>query len=93
MNYTWTGVAATLFAAAGLVRGETRRAVFEGAGTETTWRIQDLNPNLPSDWSSFGFLVLERSAGDPREWSVRALRSDSGTLARCTLSADRSLRC
>ena len=62
---------ATLFAAAGLVRGETRRAVFEGAGTETTWQIQDLNPDLPSDWSSFGFLVLELRISSPQRFELR----------------------
>jgi hypothetical protein len=71
MQRSWTAVAATLFAAAGLVRGETRRAVFEGAGTETTWRIQDLNPNLPSDWSSFGFLVLELRISSPQRFELR----------------------
>lgn len=64
-------MAATLFAAAGLVRGETRRAVFEGAGTETTWQIQDLNPDLPSDWSSFGFLVLELRISSPQRFELR----------------------
>ena len=71
MQRTWTAVAATLFAAAGLVRGETRRAVFEGAGTETTWQIQDLNPDLPSDWSSFGFLVLELRISSPQRFELR----------------------
>jgi hypothetical protein len=70
MQRTWTAVA-TLFAAAGLVRGETRRAVFEGAGTETTWQIQDLNPDLPSDWSSFGFLVLELRISSPQRFELR----------------------
>jgi hypothetical protein len=32
-------VPATLFVAAGLARGETRRAVFEGGGTESTRQI------------------------------------------------------
>jgi len=71
MQRFWTAVAATLFAAADLVRGEPRRAVFEGAGTETTWRIQDLNPDLPSDWSSFGFLVLELRISSPQRFELR----------------------
>ena len=46
MIRSWTAVAATLFAAASLACGETRRAVFEGAGKEITWQIQDLNPDM-----------------------------------------------
>lgn len=41
----------TLFAAASFARGETRRAVFEGAGAESTCQIKDLDPDLPADWS------------------------------------------
>jgi hypothetical protein len=32
----------------GFARGETRYAVFEGGGTESTWQIKDLNPNPPA---------------------------------------------
>jgi hypothetical protein len=64
-------VAATLFAAASLARGETRQAVFEGAGKEITWQIQDLNPELPSDWSGFGFLVLELRISSPQRFELR----------------------
>ena len=71
MTRMWTAVTVTLFAAAGFARGETRRAVFEGAGTETVWRIQDLNPDLPSDWSGFGFLVLELRISSPQRFELR----------------------
>src|ERR1035437_4200366 len=35
-----------LLAAAGSARGETRRAVFEGAGTELTWALKSPGPGL-----------------------------------------------
>jgi hypothetical protein len=71
MTRFWIAVAATMFGAAGLVRGETRRAVFEGASAETTWQIQDLSPDLPSDWSGFGFLVLELRISSPQRFELR----------------------
>ena len=60
---------ATLFAAASIAHGETRRAVFEGAGAETTWQIKDLD--LPSDWSGFGFLVMELRISSPQRFEFR----------------------
>ena len=61
-------MAATLFAAASFAGGETRRAVFEGTGKEISWQIPDLN--LPSDWSSFGFLVLELRISSPQRFEL-----------------------
>ena len=59
MRRYWICTLLPLLAAAGSARGETRRAVFEGAGTEHTWALKDLDPGLPADWSPFQFLVLE----------------------------------
>lgn len=71
MRRIWTAVATTLFAAASIARGETRHAVFEGAGKEITWQLQDLNPDLPSDWSGSGFLVLELRISSPQRFELR----------------------
>ncbi len=35
---------------------------FEGTSAKKTWAIEDLNPEIPSDWSSFGFLTFEMSS-------------------------------
>jgi len=35
---------------------------FEGTFAEKKWAIKDLNPGLPSDWSSFGFLTFEMNS-------------------------------
>ena len=61
----------SLLAAAGSARGETRRAVFEGAGTEHTWALKDLDPALPADWSGFQFLVLELRVSSPQRFDLR----------------------
>jgi hypothetical protein len=35
---------------------------FEGPFTEKKWAIADVNPELPSDWSSYGFLTFEMNS-------------------------------
>ena len=35
---------------------------FDGTSAKQTWAIEDLNPEIPSDWSSFGFLTFEMSS-------------------------------
>jgi hypothetical protein len=74
----------TLLAAAGLSRGETRRAVFEGAGSEQTWPLKDLDPKLPADWSSAQFLVLEMRLSSPQRFDFRI--RDSGGVRSVRLS-------
>src|SRR5512136_2699213 len=49
-------------------RGQVRRAVFEGARSEYKWSLRDLDPELPADWSSFGYLVLEFRHSSPQRF-------------------------
>ena len=71
MQRYWIWTLLPLLAAAGSARGETRRAVFEGAGTELTWALKDLDPGLPADWSPFQFLVLELRLSSPQRFDLR----------------------
>jgi hypothetical protein len=71
MQRYWIWLLLPLLAAAGSARGETRRAVFEGAGTEHTWALKDLDPGLPADWSPFQFLVLELRLSSPQRFDLR----------------------
>jgi hypothetical protein len=73
-----------LLAAAGSVRGETRRAVFQGAGTEITWTLKDLDAALPADWSPFQFLVLELRLSSPQRFDLRI--HDSGGVRSVRLA-------
>ncbi len=57
-----------LLSAADPARGQVRRVVFEGARSEHKWVLKDLNPELPSDWSSFGYLVLEFRHSSPQRF-------------------------
>lgn len=49
-------------------RGQIRRVVFEGARSEHKWTLKDLNPELPSDWSAFEYLVLEFRHSSPQRF-------------------------
>jgi hypothetical protein len=71
MQPYWIWTLLPLFAAAGSARGETRRAVFEAAGTEHTWALKDLDPGLPPDWSLYQFLVLELRLSSPQRFDLR----------------------
>ena len=71
MHRYWICMLSALLAAAGSARGETRRAVFTGAGTEITWTLKDLDPGLPADWSPFQFLVLELRLSSPQRFDLR----------------------
>src|SRR5579864_9090662 len=54
-----------LLTAATVARPETRRIVFTGAGAEQTFALKELDPNLPTDWSPYQFLVLELRLSSP----------------------------
>jgi hypothetical protein len=43
---------------------------FEGKSYEQKWAIKDLNLNLPSDWSSFGFLTFELNASSTQRFFI-----------------------
>jgi hypothetical protein len=84
MNRCPSVVLLTLLAAAGAARGETRRAVFEKAGAEQTWTLKDLDPSLPADWSSYGYLVLELRLSSPQRFDLRV--HDAGGVRSVRLS-------
>ncbi len=73
-----------LLAAAGVARGEIRRAVFEQAGAEQTWTLKDFDPSLPADWSSYGYLVLELRLSSPQRFDLRI--HDAGGIRSVRLS-------
>jgi hypothetical protein len=47
---------------------EAQRVVFEGAVSEHRWALKDLNPDLPSDWTGYDFLVLEMRVSSPQRF-------------------------
>lgn len=46
-------------------------AKFEGDVSEQKWSIKDLNPELPSDWSTFKYLTLELNASSTQRFFLK----------------------
>ncbi len=57
-----------LLTAAGTATAATRQVVFEGNLSEHKWALRDLNPDLPSDWTGYNFLVLEMKVSSPQRF-------------------------
>jgi len=46
------------------------KVTFEDRVSEHKWSLNELDPRLPSDWSDYGFLVLEMRASSPQRFSL-----------------------
>lgn len=57
------------------------RTTFSGAKSERTWTLQDLNAELPSDWTGREFLVLEFKASSSQRFDL-GLETPAGRFAR-----------
>ena len=53
-----------------LAQPASRQIVFEGNSSEQQWDLRELNPDLPSDWTGYDFLVLELKASSPQRFSL-----------------------
>ena len=47
---------------------ELKQVVFEGAKPEHKWTLRELDPELPSDWSAYSYLVMEFRASSPQRF-------------------------
>ena len=47
-----------------------QRVVFEGPKAERQWTLKELNPQLPSDWTGYQYLVLEMKASSPQRFNL-----------------------
>ena len=56
---------------------------FEGKVSEEKWAIKDLNPDLPSDWSSFGFLTFELKSSTTQRFEIKLY--DTAGVRRLTI--------
>jgi hypothetical protein len=45
--------------------------VFQGDVSEYKWTLKELNPDLPSDWSGYNYVVLELKEYDLAKIDVR----------------------
>ena len=62
---------ALLLGAAGGAPAETRLVTFQGQTADHRWTLRELDSNLPSDWSPYGYLVLEMKASSPQRFFLR----------------------
>ena len=75
------------------VRAASQRVVFEEPSSEHQWNLKELSPDLPSDWRSYDFLVLELKASSPQRFSLalfsgeRAQRRQMQPLPNVWISA------
>ncbi len=58
------------------------KVVFEGESKEHKWALKDLDPNMPSDWSVYEFLVMELAASSPQRFELKLYNGD---LARAAM--------
>jgi len=65
-------VAATVFLALTVMtlQAAPQRVVFEGDQSEHKWVLKELNPQLPSDWTGYNYLVLEMKASSPQRFNL-----------------------
>jgi hypothetical protein len=54
---------------------------FEGAESMHKWPLKELNPDLPSDWTGYNYLVLEMKVSSPQRFAL-ALYSPNLTQSR-----------
>ena len=85
MKYTLSffKIAFVLFLTACSVKKEPVIVKFKGASLEKKWAIKELNPELPSDWSSFGFLTFEMKSSTTQRFELRLY--DSAGIRRLTI--------
>ncbi|MEI6048413.1 MAG: hypothetical protein WCS03_05905 [Bacteroidota bacterium] len=58
------------------VKNEPVRIKFEGAYSEKKWAIKELNPEIPSDWSSSGFLTFEIKSSTTQRFELKLYDSE-----------------
>ena len=63
----------------------TQQVVFQGELAEHQWTLKDLNPDLPSDWSGYDYLVLELKASSPQRILLRVYMADGARNMRLQL--------
>jgi hypothetical protein len=55
---------------------QTRTVELDGVRAEHKWTLKELDPNLPSDWTGYQYLVLEFRAASPQRFQLRLYTAD-----------------
>ncbi|MCX8109069.1 MAG: hypothetical protein N3G20_09725, partial [Verrucomicrobiae bacterium] len=56
-------------------------AVFRGHQSEHTWKLNDFDPALPSDWTGYEFLVLEFKTSSSQRFDL-GLETSTGRITK-----------
>ncbi len=76
MYRSYTALIALLLFAAACGREEARLITFEGETSEHKFALAELDPNLPSDWTNYEYLVLEMRASSPQRFYLNLYSGD-----------------
>ncbi|WP_114749719.1 hypothetical protein [Pleomorphovibrio marinus] len=60
-----------LILSAGTALDETINVTFEGVDSQHKWALSDLNPELPSDWSSHGYLTFDMETSTTQKFDLQ----------------------
>jgi hypothetical protein len=63
----------------------TKNIVFTGTTSEHKWELAELDPNLPSDWSSHSFLVMDLKASSTQRFFLKLYAPDGERQIRLQL--------
>jgi len=55
---------------------QTKRVVFEDSASEHKWALKELNPDLPRDWSTYDYLVMELRASSTQRFELHIHTTD-----------------
>jgi hypothetical protein len=72
VRYTAVCAAAVLLSCCRVSFGLDRpiKVTFEGKAAEHKWSLPELDPQLPSDWSDYNYLVMEIRTSSPQRFSL-----------------------
>ena len=82
MHRTVVASLAHLTAALATASAATQPAVFQGDVSEQKWTLKELNPDLPSDWSAYNYLVLELRLSSPQRFFLRLYMAEGSRNIR-----------
>lgn len=58
------------FGGTGLALDKPIKVTFDGKVSERKWSLKQLDPQWPSDWSSYDYLVIEMRTSSPQRFSL-----------------------
>jgi hypothetical protein len=67
---------ASLFLMTRLSAMEPKSVTFQGQISKHTWPLQELIPTIPTDWSTYGYLVMEIRASTPQRFGLWLYTAD-----------------